>query len=117
MSEFRVQLPSPLTLFCDKLGATYLSYNLVFHSCMKRIAISYHFVRTHIFDSSFRALYISTNEQLAHILSKSLVISKFCKLRSKIDITNGSSINVLRLKIMFFLTVWALIRCWLIPEH
>ena len=33
------------TLFSNNLGATYHSANPIFHSCMKHLAIDYHFVR------------------------------------------------------------------------
>lgn len=33
------------TLHCDNTGATYLYANPVYHSCVKQVAIDYHFVR------------------------------------------------------------------------
>lgn len=35
-------------IFCDNIGATYLSVNPIFHSCMKHIAIDYYFIRYHV---------------------------------------------------------------------
>ena len=44
LSELLVPVHSPPAMFSDNDGATYLSTNPVFHSCMKHLAIDYHFV-------------------------------------------------------------------------
>ncbi|GAU40747.1 hypothetical protein TSUD_14320 [Trifolium subterraneum] len=40
-------------IYCDNLGATNLSANLVFHSRMKHIALAYHFVREQVQHGKF----------------------------------------------------------------
>lgn len=44
----RVQLPSLLMLWCDNLGATYLTVNSIYHARSKHIEIDFHF-RSEIF--------------------------------------------------------------------
>lgn len=48
LHELKVPHPSNGRLWCDNLGATYLSANTVFHARTKHIEIDYHFVRERV---------------------------------------------------------------------
>jgi hypothetical protein len=48
LQELGVPHPSAASLWCDNLGATYLSANLVFHARTKHIEVDYHFVRERV---------------------------------------------------------------------
>jgi hypothetical protein len=43
--EFGADHPKNTPLWCDNLGATYLSANLVFHAGTKHIEVDYHFIQ------------------------------------------------------------------------
>ncbi|GJY98846.1 hypothetical protein Tco_0516276 [Tanacetum coccineum] len=74
------------------LGATYLCVNPVYHSRMKHVALDYHFVRERVSEGSLRVLHISSKDQLADMLTKPLGRSQFMHFRSKIGVSDGSSI-------------------------
>jgi hypothetical protein len=44
LTELGVSHPKAASLWCDNLGATYLSANPVFHARTKHIEVDYHFV-------------------------------------------------------------------------
>lgn len=46
--ELGIFLSKLLTLYCDNLGATYISMNPVMHFCTKHVDIDYHFVRDQV---------------------------------------------------------------------
>lgn len=45
LHELKCQVSKAPTLWCDNLSVIYLTANLVFHSCMKHVAIDFHFLR------------------------------------------------------------------------
>ncbi|WVZ17419.1 hypothetical protein V8G54_010401 [Vigna mungo] len=78
-------------IYCDNLSATTLSVNPVFHSRMKHIALAYHFVRENVQKGKFRVSFVSTDDQLADILTKPLLHPRFDSLLSKLHLSSRSS--------------------------
>jgi hypothetical protein len=70
LEELRLTKHAAIILWCDNLGATYLSANLVFHARTKHIEIDYHFVRESVARKHLNIQFISTNDQLANGLTK-----------------------------------------------
>ena len=92
LHELKVSRSTAPQIFCDNIGATYLSVNPVFNSWMKHIAIDYYFVRDHVAKGSLVVSHVSIKDQLADPLTKLLPAVTFKHLRSKIGISNGSTI-------------------------
>ena len=79
-----VQLPSlSITmLWCDNLGATFLSVNPVFHARIKHVEIEYHLVCDRVAKQEIQVRFISSKDQLADILTKPLPLVSFAFFKS-----------------------------------
>lgn len=64
--------PTALILYCDNIGATYLSSNLVFYARTKHIKIDYHFIRDRVAAKSLTVKFLSNKDQIADVLTKPL---------------------------------------------
>ena len=79
------------TLFLDNLCVTYLSANPVFYSCMKHLAIDYHFVRDLIQSSELCVVYVSIGDQLANAFTKPLSLYSLFPLCNKLSVISDTS--------------------------
>jgi len=70
----------------DSKSALAVAKNPVFHGRSKHIRIKYHFIRDCLEDGSIKADHISTTDQLADILTKSLGKSRFLEMRKRIGL-------------------------------
>ena len=59
-------------LWCDNLGATYLSANLAFHARTKHVEVDFYFVREKVAGGKLSIQFISTHDQIANIFTKPL---------------------------------------------
>jgi hypothetical protein len=72
LHELRVKWSRPACLWCDNLGATYLTVNPVFHARTKHVEIDYHFVHEQVASMSLDVKFISTQDQVADGFTKPL---------------------------------------------
>ena len=64
-------------LWCDNLGATYLSANPVFHARMKHIEIDFHFVRERVAQKQLDIRFVHSKDQIADEFTKALPTRSF----------------------------------------
>ncbi|PKU69210.1 putative mitochondrial protein [Dendrobium catenatum] len=86
LAELRLPQNGPTPLYCDNTSAIALANNPVFHARTKHIEIDCHFISDHIKAGALKILHISSAEQIADILTKSLPKDWFLLLRHKLNI-------------------------------
>jgi hypothetical protein len=81
---------SPVThLWCDNLGAKYLSANPAFHAWTKHIEIDFHFVRERVAQKLLGVRFIHSGDQLADGFTKPVVAAKIKQFRSNLNLVSG----------------------------
>jgi hypothetical protein len=75
LSELGIGLPNSPVIYYDNIGAKQLSSNPIFYSRMKHIVVDYHFIRDQVQSDLLRVAHVSSADQLADILTKSLSTS------------------------------------------
>ena len=89
LRELRVTSPRPPVLWCDNIGATYLSSNLVFHARTKHIEVDYHFVRERVAQKLLCIKFILSKDQLADIFTKPLPLPQFEACRRNLTLLSS----------------------------
>ncbi|XP_071680530.1 secreted RxLR effector protein 161-like [Lolium perenne] len=93
LRELRISQRMSHVLWCDNIGATYLSSNPVFHARTKHIEVDYHFVRERVARKLLCIKFISSKDQLADIFTKLLPQPLFdgCRRNFNLLSTSGHS--------------------------
>jgi histone deacetylase 1/2 len=87
LGELGVIQKYPPVLWCDNIGATYLSANPVFHARTKHIEIDFHFVRERVAQRLLEIRFISSKDQLADIFTKPLPSLLFASCRRNLNLS------------------------------
>jgi len=89
LAELGIKLRRAPILWCDNLGATYLSANPVFHAKAKHIEIDFHFVQERVLKRQLQVRLISTKDQLADGLTKALPVAKLNDFVHNLNLASG----------------------------
>lgn len=82
-------------IMCDNTSAINLSKNPVLHSRTKHIEIRHHFLRDHVQKGDITLEFISTNHQIADILTKPLALERFASLRRGLGLLDATELNLI----------------------
>ncbi|XP_020688185.1 uncharacterized protein LOC110103715 [Dendrobium catenatum] len=86
LADFNIPQKQPTTIHCDNTSTIALAHNPVFHARTKHIENDYHFISDHIKQGEINIQHISSEDQTADILTKSLSATRFSTLMSKLTI-------------------------------
>jgi histone deacetylase 1/2 len=89
LTELRIPYQKVARLWCDNLGATYLSANPVFHARTKHIEIDYHFVRERVAQKLLDVRFIASGDQLVDGFTKALPVMKLQQFRRNLNLHSG----------------------------
>ena len=84
ISQSRVRI-----LWCDNIGATYLSANPVLHARTKHIEVDYHFVRERVARKQLEVRIISSDDQVADGFTKAQLLRQLVEFRRNLNVTSG----------------------------
>jgi hypothetical protein len=86
LTELGVSSSSTPVLWCDNIGATYLTANPLFHARTKHIEIDFHFVRDLVSSKTVSVQFISSKDQVADTFTKPLPTAQFNSLRANLNV-------------------------------
>jgi len=91
LTDLQVPFVSAPTIWCDNLGATYLSANPIFHARTKHVEVDYHFVRNWAAKKEIQIRFIPSRDQLADVFTKPLSAASFTAFRFKLRVDPSPS--------------------------
>ena len=86
LRELGVSPPNPLVLWCDNIGATYLTSNPLFHARTKHIGIDFHFMRDLVAFKSLIIRFLSFKDQLADTFTKPQPMAHFTQIWANLNV-------------------------------
>jgi len=89
LTELRIDHPLAARLWCDNLGAKYLSTNPVFHARTKHIEIDFHFVREQVAQKLLDIRFINSGDQLVDGFTKAITAAKLRQFRVNLNLSSG----------------------------
>jgi hypothetical protein len=89
LKELNIFSPKAARLWCDNLGAKYLSANPVFHDMLKHIEVDYHFVRERVFRKLLIIDFVSSKDQVADGFTKALSVRLLENFKNNLNLVVG----------------------------
>jgi hypothetical protein len=89
LKELGVKKRHVSCLWCDNMGAIYLSANPIFHARTKHIEIDFHFVRERVASKQLEIRFISSKDQVADGFTKALPVRQLEEFKHNLNLGKG----------------------------
>ncbi|MCO5596683.1 hypothetical protein L7F22_050751 [Adiantum nelumboides] len=86
LGDLGIHVQRLVAVHCDNLSSIQLAQNPVFHARTKHIEVHYHFIRERVLDGSIDLTFVRTDEQVADIFTKALVVEKLRRFQVMLGI-------------------------------
>lgn len=86
LQEIQVANPSIARLWCDNMGAKYLSSNPVFHARTKHIEVDFHFVRERVHKNLLEFDFVPSRDQVADGFTKALAVRQLKNFKHNLNL-------------------------------
>ncbi|XP_071680467.1 uncharacterized protein [Lolium perenne] len=86
LKELGIRRYETSCLWCDNMGATYLSANPIFHARTKHIEIDFHFVRERVANRQLDIRFIPSRDQVADGFTKALPARQFEEFKYNLNL-------------------------------
>lgn len=88
LRELGVHQPRPPILWCDNLGATYLTANPVFHARTKHIEVYFYFVREKVAMGALDVRFIFLNDQIDDGFTKPITRHMLNRMKHNLNLVS-----------------------------
>ena len=89
LGELGIKRDQISCLWCDNMGATYLSANHVFHARTKHIEIDFHFVRERVANKLLEIRFIPSQDQVVDDFTKALPTRQLEEFKRNLNLGKG----------------------------
>jgi hypothetical protein len=86
LKELKIYSLEATKLWCDNMGAKFLSTNLVFHARMKHIEVDYHFVWERVLKRPLEIDFIFSKDQVVDDFTKPLLVWLFENFKHNLNL-------------------------------
>ncbi|KAK2407959.1 putative mitochondrial protein [Trifolium repens] len=93
LEELHFHQDRPTVIHCDNSSTIKLSKNPVLHGRSKHIDVRFHFLRDLVTDKTIDLVYCQSEDRVADIMTKSLKLEAFVKLRGLLGVCSSLVLN------------------------
>jgi hypothetical protein len=86
LQEIGIYCPPAARLWCDNMGAKYLSSNHVFHARTKHIEVDYHFVRERVSRNLLKIEFVPTGDQIVDGFTKAVSVRQLENFKHSLNL-------------------------------